>query len=120
MILVPGATGAIGRPLVDLLHAAGGAVRASTRAPRGAARPAGAEAVDERWRLPPLLAMRRPLEPVPTRAPRGRGVLSCVRAQKRVLLHLDADARMPLRPAVTGRHGAAAGAPRSAGSRQRG
>lgn len=45
MILVTGATGNVGRPLVDALLAAGQAVRAVTRDPAKAALPAGAEVV---------------------------------------------------------------------------
>jgi uncharacterized protein YbjT (DUF2867 family) len=46
MILVTGATGTIGRPLVDLLVVEGAAVRAITRDPRGAGLPAGVEVVE--------------------------------------------------------------------------
>ncbi|MEV5710907.1 NAD(P)H-binding protein [Actinoallomurus sp. NPDC052274] len=45
MILVTGATGTIGRPLIDLLVREGAKVRAVTRAPRTAGLPAGVEAV---------------------------------------------------------------------------
>lgn len=43
MILVTGATGTVGRPLVDLLIGTGAEVRAVTRDPRSAGLPAGAE-----------------------------------------------------------------------------
>ncbi len=45
-ILVTGATGNVGRPLVDLLAAAGAAVRAVTRRPATAQFPAGVDVVD--------------------------------------------------------------------------
>lgn len=45
-ILVTGATGNVGRPLVDLLAAAGAAVRAVTRHPATAQFPAGVDVVD--------------------------------------------------------------------------
>ncbi|MCV7258872.1 NmrA family NAD(P)-binding protein [Mycobacterium shimoidei] len=45
-IVVTGATGNVGRPLVDALAAAGCRVRAVTRAPANTAFPAGVEAVD--------------------------------------------------------------------------
>ena len=45
-ILVTGATGNVGRPLVDLLTAAGAAVRAVTRHPATAQFPAGVDVVD--------------------------------------------------------------------------
>lgn len=46
MILVTGATGLVGRPLVGLLVSAGADVRAVTRDPRRAGRPAGVEIVE--------------------------------------------------------------------------
>src|SRR4051812_5514696 len=46
MLLITGATGTVGRPLIDLLGAAGARVRAVTRDPRAAALPAGAEVVE--------------------------------------------------------------------------
>ena len=45
-IVVTGATGAVGRPLVQALHAAGVAVRAVTRKPEKASFPAGVSIVD--------------------------------------------------------------------------
>jgi uncharacterized protein YbjT (DUF2867 family) len=45
MILVTGATGTVGRPLVDLLAGEGAKVRAVTRDPRAAGLPAGVEVV---------------------------------------------------------------------------
>ncbi|MEV5752739.1 NAD(P)H-binding protein [Actinoallomurus sp. NPDC052308] len=45
MILVTGATGTIGRPLIDLLVREGAKVRAVTRAPEAAGLPSGVEAV---------------------------------------------------------------------------
>lgn len=46
MILVTGATGTVGRPLIDLLSAAGADIRAVTRDPRAADLPAGVEVVE--------------------------------------------------------------------------
>jgi uncharacterized protein YbjT (DUF2867 family) len=46
MILVTGATGTIGRPLIDLLAAEGARVRAVTRDPHAAGLPAGVEVVE--------------------------------------------------------------------------
>jgi uncharacterized protein YbjT (DUF2867 family) len=46
MILVTGATGAIGRPLVEFLVSKGAEVRAVTRAPKSANLPAGVEVVE--------------------------------------------------------------------------
>jgi uncharacterized protein YbjT (DUF2867 family) len=46
MILVTGATGTVGRPLIDLLYAAGASIRAVTRNPRAAGLPAGVEVVE--------------------------------------------------------------------------
>jgi uncharacterized protein YbjT (DUF2867 family) len=46
MILVTGATGNIGRPLVDLLVGEGAKVRAATRNPQAAGLPAGVEVVE--------------------------------------------------------------------------
>lgn len=46
MILVTGATGTIGRPLIDLLVSEGADVRAVTRNPRAADLPAGVEVVE--------------------------------------------------------------------------
>jgi uncharacterized protein YbjT (DUF2867 family) len=46
MILVTGATGAVGRPLVDLLVGAGADVRAVTRDPRAAGLPAGVQVIE--------------------------------------------------------------------------
>ncbi|MBF8194465.1 NAD(P)H-binding protein [Nonomuraea sp. K274] len=46
MILVTGATGAFGRPLVELLTAQGAAVRAVTRSARDAGLPPGVETVE--------------------------------------------------------------------------
>ncbi|MDT0345885.1 NAD(P)H-binding protein [Streptomyces litchfieldiae] len=45
MILITGATGNVGRPLLDLLTAQGAAVRAVTRDPAGAGLPAGTDVV---------------------------------------------------------------------------
>ncbi|MCW2919294.1 MAG: NAD(P)-dependent oxidoreductase [Actinomycetia bacterium] len=46
MILVTGATGTIGRPLIDLLISAGADIRAVTRNPQAAGLPAGVEVVE--------------------------------------------------------------------------
>lgn len=46
MLLVTGATGTIGRPLIDLLTNQGAEVRALTRNPRAAGLPAGVEVVE--------------------------------------------------------------------------
>jgi uncharacterized protein YbjT (DUF2867 family) len=46
MILVTGATGTVGRLLIDLVHAAGVGIRAVTRNPRAAGLPAGVEVVE--------------------------------------------------------------------------
>lgn len=46
MILVAGATGNIGRPLIDLLVGEGADVRAVTRAPKAAGLPAGVEVAE--------------------------------------------------------------------------
>jgi uncharacterized protein YbjT (DUF2867 family) len=46
MILVTGATGTVGRPLVDLLSAAGADIRAVTRTPPAAGLPDGVEVVE--------------------------------------------------------------------------
>ena len=46
MILVTGATGNVGRPLIDLLAADGAEIRAVTRDPRAAGLPAGVEVVE--------------------------------------------------------------------------
>lgn len=45
MILITGATGTVGRPLVDLLHTTGAPVRAVTRDARAAVLPAGVDVV---------------------------------------------------------------------------
>jgi uncharacterized protein YbjT (DUF2867 family) len=45
MLVVTGATGTIGRPLIDLLAGEGARVRAVTRNPRAAGLPAGVEVV---------------------------------------------------------------------------
>ena len=46
IILVTGATGTVGRPLVELLAAEGAGVRAVTRDPKAAGLPAGVEVVE--------------------------------------------------------------------------
>lgn len=46
MILVTGATGTVGRPLIDLLHTAGADLRAVTRNPRSAGLPDGVVVVE--------------------------------------------------------------------------
>ncbi|MDF2260462.1 NAD(P)H-binding protein [Streptantibioticus ferralitis] len=46
MILVTGATGNVGRPLIDLLAISGAGIRAVTRNPQAAALPAGVELVE--------------------------------------------------------------------------
>jgi hypothetical protein len=46
MILITGATGTVGRPLIDLLSGGGADVRAVTRSPRTATLPAGVEVVE--------------------------------------------------------------------------
>ena len=46
MILLTGATGNIGRPLIDLLVGEGAGVRAVTRDPKAASLPAGVEVVE--------------------------------------------------------------------------
>ncbi|TDD18709.1 NAD(P)H-binding protein [Nonomuraea diastatica] len=56
MILVTGATGIMGRPLVDLLAVGGAKVRAVTRAPESAGLPAGVEMVEGDPRRPGTLA----------------------------------------------------------------
>ncbi|MFI7696582.1 SDR family oxidoreductase [Nonomuraea sp. NPDC049655] len=56
MILVTGATGTFGRPLVELLTARGAKVRAVTRSAAGVRLPAGAEAVEGDPTRPETLA----------------------------------------------------------------
>ncbi|WP_329116722.1 NAD(P)H-binding protein [Streptomyces sp. NBC_01465] len=46
MILITGATGTVGRPLVDILHTEGSQVRAVSRTPSEAGLPAGVEVVE--------------------------------------------------------------------------
>ncbi|MFI9718233.1 NAD(P)H-binding protein [Streptomyces sp. NPDC052396] len=56
MILVTGATGTIGRPLVDILHAEGANVRALTRDPQAAGLPADVEVTEGDPSLPGTVA----------------------------------------------------------------
>lgn len=56
MYLITGATGIIGRPLVEVLHAEGVPVRAVTRNPRTANLPAGVEVIDADPSRPDTLA----------------------------------------------------------------
>ncbi|MDT0344569.1 NAD(P)H-binding protein [Streptomyces litchfieldiae] len=56
MILVTGATGGVGRPLVELLHAGGTGVRAVTRNAAAAGLPAGVEVVEADLNQPTAIA----------------------------------------------------------------
>lgn len=99
MLLVTGATGTIGRPLIDLLTIEGAEVRAITRNPLAAGLPAGVEVVEGDPSRPDTIAPS--LEGVT--APHRRGA-NDPRPPRAHLLRMDSRPRRRL-PELTRRTG---------------